>query len=82
MAIKLPTGSQKKEEKRRAVKSCTLTGSFHIVVVFLAVIWKRFGESGLEDLLLESTIVGSSLLKGVLDRKHYNMAVYTDKVIY
>ena len=56
-------------------------GSFHITCVFLSVIGKRFGDSGLGDLLLESTLVGSGSLKGVLEGKHYNRAVRTHKVV-
>ena len=55
-------------------------GSFHITCVFLAVLGKRFGDSGLADLLLESTLVGSGSLQGVLQGKHYNRAVRTHKV--
>lgn len=55
-------------------------GSFHIACVFLAVIGKRFGESGLRDLLIESRIIGSGSVNGVLQGKHYNRALRTHKV--
>ena len=55
-------------------------GSFHIACVFLAVIGKRFGDSGLRDLLIESRIVGSGSVNGVLQGKHYNRALRTHKV--
>lgn len=56
-------------------------GSFHIACVFLTVIGKRFGDGGLRDLLLESTLVGSGSLNGVVEGKHYNRALRTHKVI-
>lgn len=34
-------------------------GTFHVACVILAVIGKRFGDSGLSDLLIESRIIGS-----------------------
>ena len=55
-------------------------GSFHITCVFLSVMGKRFRDGGLRDLLLESTLVGSGSLNGVLDGKHYNRALRTHKV--
>ena len=55
-------------------------GSFHYTCVFLSVIEKRFRDGGLKDLLLESRLVGSGSLNGVLDRKHYNRALRTHKV--
>lgn len=70
---------KKKEELSRVVLRM---GSFHIACVFLAVIGKRFGDSGLADLLLESNLIGSGSLKGVLNGKHYNRAVRVHKVIY
>ena len=55
-------------------------GSFHITCVFLSVMGKRFRDGGLRDLLLESTLVDSGSLNGVLDGKHYNRALRTHKV--
>ena len=57
-------------------------GSFHITCVFLSVIGKCFRDGGLRDLLLESTLVGSGFLNGVLEGKHYNRALRTHKVIF
>jgi hypothetical protein len=55
-------------------------GSFHIICTFLAVLGKRFGESDLQDLLIESGLVGSGSVNGVLQGKHYNRGVRTHKV--
>ena len=51
-------------------------GSFHIICTFLAVL----GESGLPDLLIESRLVGSGSVNGVLQGKHYNRTLRTHKV--
>jgi len=69
-------------KQKEEFKSIVLRmGSFHIMCVFLSVIGKRFRDSGLRDLLLESALVGSGSLNGVLEGKHYNRALRTHKVI-
>ena len=55
-------------------------GSFHTTCAFLAAIGKRFGDAGLADILVESGIVGSGPVAGVLEGRHYNRAVGTHKV--
>ena len=68
--------------KKAEFKSVVLRmGSFHITCTFLAVIGKRFEDSGLRDLLLESGLVGTGSLNGVLGGKHYNRALRIHKVI-
>lgn len=56
-------------------------GAFHIVCTLLAVIGKRFGDAGLRDVMLESGIIGSGSVNGVLDGRHYNRAMRIHKVI-
>ena len=56
-------------------------GAFHIACVFVAVIGKWFADIGLRDLLLESRIIGSSSVNGVLEGKHYNRAVRVHKIV-
>lgn len=58
-----------------------MMGAFHVACVFLAVIGKRFGDAGLRDLLIESRIIGSGSVNGVLGGKHYNRALRTHKII-
>ena len=62
---------KQKEEFRSVVLRM---GSFHIICTFLAVLGKRFGESGLQDLLVESGVVGNGAVNGILQGKHYNRA--------
>ena len=54
--------------------------SFHTICAFLAAIGKRFGDAGLADVLMESGIVGSGSVGGVIEGRHYNQAVRTHKV--
>lgn len=55
-------------------------GSFHTICTFLAAIGKRFGDAGLADVLMESGIVASGSVAGVIEGRHYNRAVRTHKV--
>ena len=69
---------QCKEEFKRIVLRL---GSFHTICSFIAVIGKRFADAGLSDVFIESGVVGSGSLAGVLQGKHYNRAVRMHKVI-
>ena len=68
---------QKKDQFQRLV---VRIGSFHTICAFLAAIGKRFGDAGLADVLVESGIVGSGSVAGVIEGRHYNRAVRTHKV--
>ena len=57
-------------------------GSFHIACTLLAFIGQRFGDTGLRDLMLESSRVGQSAVNAVLHGKHYNHAVRCHKIIF
>ena len=68
---------QNKDQFQRLV---VRIGSFHTICAFLAAIGKRFGDAGLADVLVESGIVGSGSVAGVIEGRHYNRAVRTHKV--
>ena len=55
-------------------------GGFHIALNFLAVIGKRFQDSGLEDLLVESGIYGGNTASVLLKGKSYNRGVRAHKL--
>ena len=57
-------------------------GTFHTVCAFLAAIGKRFSGAGLEDVLIESGIVATGSVPGVLQGKHSNRAIHPHKVKY
>ena len=56
-------------------------GGFHISLTFLAVLGKRFKDAGLADVLIESTVGGSSSVQSALDGRHYNRAVRMHKLV-
>ena len=57
-------------------------GSFHIACAFLAVIGKRFAESGLSDLVAEASILGPNTVERAMDGKHFNNAVRMFKTVF
>ena len=47
----------------------------------ISVTGKRFKCSGLEDILIESDVVASGSIKGVIEGKQYNRDVRTHKIV-
>lgn len=57
-------------------------GAFHTTCTLLATIGKRFQNSGLQDLMVESDLVGANSVLSVLSGKHYNRAMRAHKVVF
>lgn len=57
-------------------------GEFHTMMSFLSTIGKRYEESGLEDILVESGVIASGSLKGVLSGHMYNRSIRAHKLLY
>lgn len=57
-------------------------GAFHIACTFLAVIGKRFGDAGLRDVIIESEILGSGSVVGMLEGRHYNRGIRVHKIVF
>lgn len=57
-------------------------GAFHIACTFLAVIDKRFGDAGLRDVIIESEILRSGSVVGVLEGRHYNRGIRVHKIVF
>ena len=56
-------------------------GAFHISCAFLAVIGKRFGNAGLQYLLVENGVIGSSAVERLLSGKQYiNRSLHVHKL--
>jgi len=51
-------------------------------MAFLATIGKRFQDSGLEDILIESGVVAAGSINGVLSGHHYNRSMCTHKLMF
>ena len=47
-------------------------GTFHTIMTLLAIIGKRFQDSGLRDTCIESGIIAEGSVHGVLEGRMYN----------
>ena len=56
-------------------------GGFHTVLNFMAVIGKRYEDSGLEDLLIESGLYGSNTVKRIVEGKVYSKGIRAMKQV-
>ena len=56
-------------------------GGFHTAMTFISVIGKRYEESRLEDLLIESGIYGSNSVLRIMNGKAYNKGVRALKLL-
>eukprot|EP00057_Strongylocentrotus_purpuratus_P021683 XP_011676157.1 PREDICTED: uncharacterized protein LOC105444073 [Strongylocentrotus purpuratus] len=56
-------------------------GAFHTALSMLACIGKRFGDAGLENLMIESNIVAQGSINGVISGHHYNRSIRAHKCI-
>ena len=59
----------------------TRMGGFHVVMNYLAVLGKKYQSSGIENLLIESGMYGSSTTSIRLKGKSYNRVVGTHKIV-
>lgn len=57
-------------------------GEFHTMMSFLSTIGKRYEQSGLEDMLVESGIIASGSMKGVMSGHMYNRSIRAHKLLY
>ena len=57
-------------------------GSFHAYNVFLAVIGKRFGSTGLRNLIVEARLASPDQVKGILKGKDYNYVICISKIAF
>ena len=55
-------------------------GDFHTTMSFLSVIGKRFVDSGLKDVFIESRIVTEGSLTGVMNGHQYNQSIQAHKI--
>ena len=69
---------QRSEELRRVVNRM---GAFYIACTLLAVIGKRFRDAGLEDIIIESEMIGIGSVNGALLGKHCNRGMRLHKIV-
>ena len=57
-------------------------GTFHTISVALPILGKRFGDSDLKDIFIESQIVAEGSISGVIDGKQYNRGLRAHEYLY
>ena len=57
-------------------------GAFHTICVLLSIIGKRFGPTGIRDIIIESGIIEEGSVEAVLNGEAYNRAARFHKLMY
>lgn len=57
-------------------------GEFHTIMSYLAVIGKRFMDSGLQDILIEAEVIAAGSINAVLTGHHYNRSMRAHKLLF
>ncbi|XP_056105946.1 uncharacterized protein LOC130084505 [Rhinichthys klamathensis goyatoka] len=57
-------------------------GEFHTCMSYLSILGKRFGDAGLQDILIESEVVAPGSINGVISGHHYNRSIRAHKLLY
>ena len=55
---------------------------FHLLMVYMIILNKRFGDAGLKDALVQSSIIAEGSVESALCEKSYNRGVRLYKVFY
>ena len=57
-------------------------GVFHTICTFLAAIGKRFHDSGLRDVCMESGVIADGSAAGFLKGRNYNRVIRFHKIMF
>ena len=75
--------SEIKWRKPEKFKYCVLMmGIFHLLMVYMSILNKRFGDVGLRDAIVQSFIIAKGSVEAALCGKSYNRGVRLDKDFY
>jgi hypothetical protein len=58
-----------------------MIGTFHVVCAYFKMIGKKMEGTGLSDILLEASLIGSGSVTGVMTGKHYSRAMHCHKIL-
>ncbi|KAG1650788.1 hypothetical protein GQR58_027743 [Nymphon striatum] len=59
-----------------------MLGNFHLMMMYLGVIGKRFGDAGLRDVMIQSDVISQGSVDKALTGHMYNRAVRMHKLMY
>ena len=64
-------------------QSCLLMmGIFHTLMIFMQVLFKRFGDAGMKDVLIQSSVIAEGSIESALRGKCYNRGIRLYKNFY
>ena len=64
-------------------KCCVLMmGIFHLLMVYMSILNKRFGDAGLRDALVQSSVIAEGSVDAALSGKNYKRGVRLYKIFY
>ena len=72
----------KAENPEVFVRIVPVLGPFHTQMAFMSAIYKRFQESGIEDVLVTAGLIAEGSVQQALKGKHYNRALRIYKLLY
>jgi hypothetical protein len=58
-----------------------MIGTFHVVCAYFKMIGKKMEGTGLSDILLETGLIGSGSVTGVITGKHFSRAMHCHKIL-
>ena len=65
------------------LKSClVMMGMFHLIMVYMSILNKRFSSAGMRDALFRSSIVAEGSVNSALIGKSYNCGIRLYKIFY
>ena len=70
------------KEPRKSHDCLIMLGTFHIIMMFMAVIYKWFKDAGLRDLIIQLGLLAEGSVDQVLSGKMYNRGVRVYKLMY
>ena len=74
---------QIKWKEREKFRSCLLmVGIFHLIMMFMQILHKRFGDAGMKDVLIQSSVTGEGSIEFALRGKCYNRGNRLCKIFY
>ena len=64
-------------------KDCVfMLGTFHTIMMFMAIIYKRFRDAGLRDLMIQPGVLAERSVDQALFGKMYNRGIRSYKLLY
>ena len=70
------------KEKEKFKNCVVMMGLFHMLMMYMHILKKRFSEAGLRDVLIQSNVIAEGSVDKALSGKMYNRGVRLYKLMY